>query len=257
MKYKVGFPSPLPDNDSEFDEVDFSLLSELIIKKETLKAINDNNLDYEILFSLIAETNENNEEKLFLVGKLEKLNGLSIKKEIDIQTFVDQIAQNFYDGKIPDYCECIKEVKNYIVKDYSNELLNSNILVENGQYNCFGVIFSNEEKTGTLDNIKITGNNTIEMEDFQAIIDLKNGIDLKAVICINNLIYEFNIDAVNENILTINSFRNTNSDKLNEFKDINEKESYSNYEEYLQSRRDLIVKNTYENNIDVYIDILD
>lgn len=258
MIYKVSFPSPLPNNSSEYDEVDFDLLNELIIKKEELIAISNEDLEYEMFFNLKAEKVDSNKEKLYLVCVIKKIDGFTLKKELDIPTFVDQIAQSFYDDKIPDDCECIKEAKNYLIEQTSIELLKNNILLENGQYNCFGFILSNDNKVGTIDDIKIISNNKIEMKDYQSTIDLNNGIDLKAIININNEInYQFNINSVTKNILNIDSFEINTSNIFDNVKNLLTKKDYDNYEEYIQSRRDLIIENTYENNIDVDIDILD
>ena len=256
MIYKVSFKSPIKDNDEEYDNVDFSYLNKIILKKKTIKEL-DNSIEYDVSFRLYSEQISDEIENLYLAGLNTKLKDSEIKVQIENQIFVDQIAQAFYDKKIPDHCECITKAKEEIIKEFGKILFDKGALCINSTYDCFGFLYTNNEKIGTFDGIKITKKNEVQILDYQSIVDIKNAINLTSEMYIENKsTFSFNVQNVVDDNLVINSLNLENNNVPEEIKSLKRKEDFASYDDFILSRREMILSSSTDD-IDIDIDIID
>lgn len=243
MQCTVSFKSRLENSKEDYDYVDFDLVHKIPLVDIELEPLNDAQEIKAIKFSFKMEDN-----KLYIIGKLDNYD--DVKYELELQQFTDSLANSIYDNlDVFDDSEYIKEYKDKIVKKFSELLFNDNILCTSGQYKCFGYIYKNNDKIGTIDDIEIISKNNIKLIDYQSLIELK---DCAAEIYITNKKYKFNIEDINEaNITNINNFAFDKEEELD--KEIKMKEEYSDYDEYLLARRNLI-SNNINNDEDIDID---
>jgi hypothetical protein len=249
--YQVSMKSPLENNDSEYDTIDTSLIDQILLKKEFYQEIGDNN-DHHISFVFRSET-INGKEHIYIIGRDDIK---EIKHEItNIQELIDDLASHFYENKLPDSSDLIKDIKKDIISKFTKQLLNEkDILCVNSNYDCFGYILSEDNKIGTFDNIFIEDIDKISFEDYQSIIDLNNGKELNAIFYIDKKkVYTFNIDSVNNNEVKISNFNKKENYEITEdILNLKSKSDFAQYDDYLQSRRQMV---TIEQNKEIEIDL--
>jgi hypothetical protein len=263
MIYTVSFPNPNPaPGESQFDTVDTAELPNTKLNDESIREFNDDKTVHIIKYAFTSTHKmPENVEEIFVTATCDTIDeSLKPMEKLDIQTFVDEVAKGAYQRKTPDSSEYIIEAKTKLKTIFANKLLENGCLAINSRYDSFGYIYAGDDIVGTFENINITSETELSIDDAQSLIDLEQAQSLSAQVY---------IEKKHALLLTINSIRNgnvatiSNISKLDsvqipeEILNLKTKDDYDSEEDFLAARRAMVNTNLATDNIESALDDID
>lgn len=241
MIYKSTTINP---NDGEHDTIDSSRMHQIEPLKTSLEVKGNGNNTYELKYSFTEEV----DGEVYLTATCSDINFLFAQK-LEMQKFTDEISSAARNKKSPDSTEYLISLKEIATTALGSALLKIGKVVIGSKYEFFGFILSGEERVGTLDGIKFTTNDEIELFDCTSIGDISNMIELNIEIEFNNKYYIGTLTHKRDYVFNIKDFIEIERDF--NFPEIKEKSTYLSNEDFVKDRQSLISLNQNDENFDI------
>ena len=157
--------------DGEKDYLDTADFRDVFFEQDSFNCISDKDEKATVTYSLYYQEEGN---KIGLEGTL-KINGETIIRQYEIKEpylLVEQGAEAYYDEKLIDEIDVIREAKSYILNEIQSYLLEQDYLLVGTTLDAMALLVNNGNTVAALDNINVNSSTRFNEDKFYSILEL-------------------------------------------------------------------------------------